>query len=255
MGSRLREIGRIRLGPAGGIGFQNGDGKFRARLAVRREQAARIGDRRLRHARGENPGGGLLVLFGHFRDARDGAGAIGGRGVGRIFKIARYLAVFLRSGHRQQVGIARLAARQRFRGVHDAAQRLVVGLVRGRARRAAVEHGAHGNGQRLLGDVLMNRVVGKSRQRVRHHADFDFGLVRVAEFEDFLGDAPQFGVGKQMQSRRRRRRVCESRVKLHFRILLVRLFHPGHTGQSSEVRASVASGFSLRGLSRESCKI
>ena len=104
---------------------------------MRREQAARIGDRRLRHARGENPSCGLFVLFGHFRDAGNGAGAIGGRGVGRVFKIARHLAVFLRPGHRQQVGIARLAARQRFGGFDDAAQRLIIGLVRGRARRSA----------------------------------------------------------------------------------------------------------------------
>ena len=45
----------------------------------------------------------------------------------------------------------------------------------------------------------MNRVVGESRQRIRDHADFHFGFIRIAEFEDFLGDAAQFGVGKQVQ--------------------------------------------------------
>ncbi len=108
----------------------------------------RVGNRRLRHARRKNSGGGLLVFFGHFRDAGDGAGAVGRRRVRGVLKIARDLGVFLRAGHRQQIGIARLAARQRFRGFDHAPQRIVVGLVGGRARRAAVEHGAHGNGER-----------------------------------------------------------------------------------------------------------
>ena len=148
----------------------------------------------------ENAGGGLLVFLGHLRDARDGAGAIGRRGVGGVLKIARDLGVFLRAGHGQQVGIVRLAARQRLRGFDHAPQRIVVGLVGGGARRAAVEDGAHGNGEHLLGDVLVNGVVGEARERVGDHADFDFGFVGVAEFEDSLGDAPHVRVGKQMQS-------------------------------------------------------
>ena len=159
----------------------------------------RVGNRRLRDARRENPGGRLLVFFGHLRDAGDGAGAVGRRRVGGVFKIARGLGVFLRPGHRQEIGIARLAARQRLRGFDHAPQRIVVGLVGGRARRAAVEHGSHRNGEHLLGDVLMNRVVGEARERVGDHADFDFGFVRVAEFEDSLGNAPHLRVGKQMQ--------------------------------------------------------
>ena len=134
------------------------------------------------------------------RDAGDGAGAIGRRGMRRILKIARDLGVFLRAGHGQQIGIARLAARERLRGFDHAAQRIVVGLVGGRARGAAVEHGSHRDGEHLLRDVLMNRVVGEARQRVRDHADFDFGFVRVAEFEDSFRDAAHLGVGKQMQA-------------------------------------------------------
>ena len=102
---------------------------------------------------------------------------------GGIGKIARDLRVFLRAGHRQQIGIARLAARQRCRGGHHAAQRFVVGLVGGGARRAAVEHGAHRNGERLLGDVLVDRVVGEARQRVGAGVDFDFGFVGVAKLQ------------------------------------------------------------------------
>ncbi len=42
----------------------------------------------------------------------------------------------------------------------------------------------------LLGDVLVNRVVGEARERVGDHADFDFGFVRVAELENSFRDAP-----------------------------------------------------------------
>ena len=44
----------------------------------------------------------------------------------------------------------------------------------------------------MLGDVLMNRVVGEARERVGGGADVDFGFVRFAELENFLGDALEF---------------------------------------------------------------
>ena len=42
----------------------------------------------------------------------------------------------------------------------------------------------------------MNRVVRETRQRVRDDSDFNFGLVRVAELENLLGNAPHLRVGK-----------------------------------------------------------
>ena len=93
----------------------------------------------------------------------------------------------------------RLAARERAGGGDDAAQRFVIGLVGGGARRAAVEDGAHGNGERLLGDVLVNGVVGEARERVGAGFDFDFGLVGVGELQDALGEAAQFGVRGQVR--------------------------------------------------------
>ncbi len=56
----------------------------------------------------------------------------------------------------------------------------------------------------MFGDILMNRVVGEARERVRDHADFDFGLIGVAEFENLLRNAPHFGVGEQVQRCNRR---------------------------------------------------
>jgi len=69
---------------------------------------------------------------------------------------------------------------------------------RRRARRAAIEHRSHRDVQHLLGDVLVNRVVGKARQRIRNDADFHLGLVRVAQLEDFFRNAAHLRVGKQM---------------------------------------------------------
>ena len=168
---------------------------------MRGEQAFRVGDRRLRDARRKNAGGRLLVFLGHCRDACDGASAVGRRRVGGVLKIARGLRVFLRAGHRQEIGIARLAARKRLRGFDHAPQRIVVRLVGGGAGRAAIEHGPHRYGEHLLRDVLMDRVVGEARERVGDHADLDFGFVRVAQFENSLGNAPHVRVGKQMQGR------------------------------------------------------
>ena len=87
-----------------------------------------------------------------------------------------------------------------FDGGDHAPQRFVVGLVGGGAGGAAVEHGAHGDGEHLLGDILVNGVVGEARQRVGDGADFDFGFVGVAEFENFLRDAAHLRVGEQMQA-------------------------------------------------------
>ena len=76
----------------------------------------------------------------------------------------------------------------------DAAKRFVVRLVRGGASGAAIDDRANGNVQRLLGDVLMNRVVGEASERVGSRVDFNFGFVRVAEFQDSLGEAFEIGL-------------------------------------------------------------
>ena len=62
-------------------------------------------------------------------------------------------------------------ARQIRRGSNRAPQRFFVRLVRGGARGAAVDDRAHGNAQLLLGDVLMDGVVGEARERVGDHVD------------------------------------------------------------------------------------
>ena len=61
--------------------------------------------------------------------------------------------------------------RQLRRGSHHAAQGFIVSLVGGGARGAPIDYGANGDRQRLLGDVLVNGVVGKARQRVGDNMD------------------------------------------------------------------------------------
>ena len=195
----MRDVGRIGLGPAGGVALHDGDGKFGAGLAMRGEKALGIGEGHDRSAGGENAGGGLIAFRGDGDGFFDGAGAVARRGSGGGGEVARDLGIFLRAGHGQQVGIFRLAAReQRGRGDH-AAERVVVGLVGGGAGGAAVEDGAHGDAEMLLGDVLVDGVVGEAGERVGAGVDFDFGFVGVGEAQDALGEAAEFGVGGEMR--------------------------------------------------------
>ena len=158
----LPKIGRVGLGPAGRVAFEHGDGKFGAGLAMRRVESAGIDQEHGRGARRENAGGCLAVFFGAGHDRGHGAGAIVGRGAGGRWKIPLDLGIFLRTRHGQQAGIFRLAARQGSRCGHRAPQLFVIGLVSGGARGAPVKDSAHGNGERLLGDVLVNGVVGEA---------------------------------------------------------------------------------------------
>lgn len=54
---------------------------------------------------------------------------------------------------------------QALRGLHGAAQTLIVELVRNRTRRPPVEHGSHGDYVVLLRDILMNGVISESGKR------------------------------------------------------------------------------------------
>ena len=57
--------------------------------------------------------------------------------------------------------------------------------------------------ERLLGDVLMDGVVGEPGQSVSAEVNFDFGLVGFAELEDFF--AERFEVEAQIGARDSRR--------------------------------------------------
>ncbi len=157
-----------------------------------RDEAFGICQHGLHETGGENPGGGLACGIGHFADTRDCAGAIlrRGRDCGAIEM--RDFLIFLRPEHRQQVGIFRFVARQADRSGEHAAKRFFVGLIGGGARGAAIYYGADGNAQGVLGDVLVDGVIGEARQRVHGRINFHFGFVGVAPADDAVGDVFEF---------------------------------------------------------------
>src|SRR5260370_3353999 len=89
LGIDLAAIRSAGFGPAGRILLQNGDGKFRAALAIAGEETFGIGHRRDGSAGGKNAGGGLLIFLREFRDFGDLNGAILRGGAGGSREIAR----------------------------------------------------------------------------------------------------------------------------------------------------------------------
>ncbi len=141
----------------------------------------------------EDPGRGLLVFLRHLAYAGDRASAVlrGGRGGGR--KRASDFLIFLRAEHRKQAGDFGLVTRETGSGSGDAPERFFVGLIR--VKSCAVRPSTTArteNRERPLGNVLMDRVVGKARERVNTYVEVHFGLVRAAgfaELQNAFGDA------------------------------------------------------------------
>ena len=73
-----------------------------------------------------------------------------------------------------------------------AAEGFFVGFVGGGAGGAAIHNGADGNAEGVLGDVLVDGVVGEAGERVDRRVNFDFGFVRVAPADDAVGDVLEF---------------------------------------------------------------
>ena len=108
----IQNVRGVRFGPARGIVFENGDGKFRAGVVVTREESFGICQHGLHEAGGENSGGCLVRGVCHFADARDGAGAVLRSCRDRGAIEMRDFLIFLRAEHGQQVGIFGLVARE-----------------------------------------------------------------------------------------------------------------------------------------------
>ncbi len=193
-GIDLVAIGSAGFSPSGRIPLQNRDGKFRAALAIAGEESFGIGHRSSRSPGGKDPGGGLAILLGELGDFGDGDGAILRSGAGGRGEKAPDLSVLLRAGHGQQVGILGLTAGQRGRTCYGTAQRVIVGFVGGGAGGAAVKDGAHGNAERLLGDILVDGVVGEARESVGDKIDMHLGFVGIRKAKHALGEIMQFRI-------------------------------------------------------------
>ena len=85
-------------------------------------------------------------------------------------------AITLSSGHRKEARVLWLAARKRERGFDRGAEGVFINTIRGRARGSAINDGANRNRQPVLGDVLVNGVVGETRQCIRNFVHVDFRL-------------------------------------------------------------------------------
>ncbi len=81
-------------------------------------------------------------------------------------------------------------------------KRIFVDAIRGSPRGAAIDYRSNGNIQAALGDVLVNGIVGKARERFGDVVDLNLcfvGAGGLREPEHGIGDSPQFAFGKQLR--------------------------------------------------------
>src|SRR5712692_295903 len=193
---------RIRFGPARGGVFLHGDGEFRVRVAVGREKAARIADDGMTLPASKNAGSNLALLDGEVAGQANRAGSLVGGESFSIFYEAIYARVALFSRHGKKARIFRLAVCQREGGLDGATKGIFVGAIGRGARRAAVYDGANRDGKALLGDVLMNAVVGEARQTVRDFVNMDlgfFGSRRLDQTNDSIDDPAKLAFGQKFR--------------------------------------------------------
>src|SRR6266478_4423871 len=168
------DIRGVGFGPAGSGAFLNGDGKFGARFAIGGKEAAGISESGLALAVRVDSGGNLAILDGQIAGAADRAGAVfRGESSSRLDETA-YAAIALFCGHWQETRILRLAVGEGERSFDRGAKRVFVNAIGGGARGAAVGDGSNGDSQTVLGDVLVNGVVGETGQGVRDFVNVHF---------------------------------------------------------------------------------
>jgi hypothetical protein len=180
----------------------HGDGEFCVRLAVGREEAARIADYGLTLPAGKNASGNLALLDGEVAGQANGACAIfGGERCG-IFHEAIYARVALFPRHRKKVGIFRLAVCHREGCLDGATKEIFVGAIGRGTRGAGVCDGANRDGEAMLGDVLMNAVAGKTRQTVPDFLDVDLGFLgsrRPGQTNDSIDNPAKLALGEKFR--------------------------------------------------------
>src|ERR1700684_1134225 len=86
-----------------------------------------------------------------------------------------------------------------------APQRILVDPICGRSCRPAIDDGSYRNGQPALGNVLMNSIVGKARQRAIDFVHMHFGFVgfgRFREAQNVVNDRTQLAFREQSAAAR-----------------------------------------------------
>src|SRR6266436_3019974 len=176
------DVGGVGFGPACGGALLNGDGKLGVRFAISGKEAARISQSGLALAVRVDSGGDLTVLDSQIASATDRAGSLFRGESSGWFDETVYAAIVLLSGHGQETRILRLAAGQGERSFDRRTEGVFVNAVGGGAGGAAIGDGANRNGQTMLGNVLVNGIVGETAQGVGDCVDVDFGLFRSGGF-------------------------------------------------------------------------
>ena len=148
-----------------------------------------------------NSGGDLAFLDGQITGPPDRLGPLFSGDGGRLFNEALHRTITLSSGHREDARVLWLAARKREGGFDRGAKRVFINAIRGGARGSAIDDRANRNRQPVLGDVLVNGVVGETRQRVRNfvHVDFRlFGSCGFRQTKNRADDAPKLALVEKL---------------------------------------------------------
>ena len=203
---KVAHVCGVSLGPASRRLLLHRDGKLRMRFAIRGKKPARIPDGRLRLTARENSRRDLPAFYGKVTSSPHGPRAIVRRERRCRSRETVDLPITLFPRNRQQVRIFRLAMRQRKRRVDRTSQRIFIDAIGRSPRRSPIHNGAHGNSEPVLGDVLMNRVVGETRKRVIDFIDVYFGFIRSGRFrqtQNTVDNSPQLALVKESGRARR----------------------------------------------------
>ena len=101
--------------------------------------------------------------------------------------------------------------RQRKRRIDRTTQRIFIDAIGRSPRRSPIHNGAHRNRKPVLGNVLMNRIIGETRQRVIDFIDVHFSLIRagrLSQTQNTVDNSLQLALVKESSRARRSRAPC-----------------------------------------------
>src|SRR6185437_2135564 len=189
---QMSDVRRVGFLPSGRFVGQHGNGNFRRCLRMPLTQTARIKEAFKGVSAGEYACGSQLVLFGNGDYFFNALGAILWSERRRLRKMpaGQYLCgadTLVRDG--QQIRIRMLDLCQTLGGSYNALEAFVIELISRCASRPSVKYGAQRNAIIFFRNILMNDVVGKTRER---------GLAAVKNYIDFVGGGIAFQLFKNV---------------------------------------------------------
>jgi hypothetical protein len=134
------------------------------RLTISSEQSSRIAHCGLLQPTAENAGGNLAVLDGKIASAPHSSSTVFGCEESGGFIEAVDFAIALLPWHWEQPGILRLTMGEGKRTFDRRTQGIFVYSIGGRSRSTPVNYCSNRNIQASLGDILVDGIVGKTRE-------------------------------------------------------------------------------------------